>query len=149
MSKVADIRTQLNTLIDTNLPGYVKLSDSYETPDNAGMILEKGYSIGFGPSENTSDEWCPGTIRQRRQFQIILTNVYTPNLDPEFREDLENSLLDDEFTLIAAIERDVTLSGEAISSRFSFDNGLEYLIDDRKQFIIIVATITIDYEEST
>jgi hypothetical protein len=149
MSKVTDIRSQLNTLIDTILPDYVKLSDSYETPDNANVILEKGFSIGYGPSENTTDEWCQGTIRQRRQFQIILTNIYTPSLDPEYRETLENSLLDDEFALIGAIERDVTLGGEAISSRFSFDNGLEYLIDDRKQFIIIVITVTIDYEENT
>jgi hypothetical protein len=149
MSKVTDIRSQLNTLIDTILPDYVKLSDSYETPDNANVILEKGFSIGYGPSENTTDDWCNGTLRQRRQFQIILTNIYTPSLDPEYRETLENSLLDDEFALIGAIERDVTLGGEAISSRFSFDNGLEYLIDDRKQFIIIVITVTIDYEEST
>lgn len=149
MSKVADIRSSLNTMIDTFLPDYVKLSDSYETPDNANIILEKGFSIGFGPSENTTSEWCPGTIRQRRQFQIILTNIYTPSLDPEYREGLENSLLDDEFSLIAAIEKDVTLGGEAISSRFSFDNGLEYLIDDRKQFIIVVVTVTIDYEETT
>ncbi len=147
MSKVVDIRTNLNSLIEATLAGYVKLSDSYETPDNASVILTKGYSVGYGPSENASDNFCQGFVRQRRQFQLILTNIYTPNLDADYRESLENSLLDDQFAVISAIEADITLTGQCISSQFAFDNGLEYLIDDRKQYIIIVSTISIDYIE--
>jgi hypothetical protein len=149
MSKVVDIRTYLDSLIEATVTGYVKLSDSYQTSDNPNLSLSKGYSVGFSPGENVSDEWCPGTIRIRRQFQVILTNVYTPSLDPDYREGLENSLLNDEFAIVAAIEKDVTLTGNAITSRFVFDNGLEYLLDDEKQFIIIVATISVTYEENT
>lgn len=149
MSKAVDIRTAINSLIATVLPDYVKLSDSYETTDNINMILSKGYSVGFGPAERTSDEFCQGFIKIRRSYQIILTNVYTPNLDADYREDLENSLIDDEFKIIAALERDPTLTGENIRSFFSTDNGVEYLIDDRKQFIIVVISASAEYYEET
>lgn len=149
MSKVTDIRTALNTLVQTVLPEYVKLSDAYETLDNANTLMVKGFSIGFGPAERASDEYCQGWIRIRRQFQIILTNVYLPNLDADYRESLENSLMDDEFKILAALERDPTLTGENIRSNFTVDNGLEYLIDDRKQFIICVITASVDYIEET
>ena len=111
--------------------------------------MVKGYSIGYGPAERASDEFCAGYIRIRRQFQIILTNVYTPNLDADYRESLENSLMDDEFLVLAALEKDPTLTGENINSFFALDNGLEYLIDDRKQFIICVITASVDYIEET
>lgn len=149
MSKVVDIRSYLETLVQATVSGYVKLSDSHQASDNPSLILTKGYSIGFSPGENVSDEWCPGTIPISRQFQLILTNVYTPNLDPDYRGSLEDSLMNDEFAIVGAIEKDVTLTGNAITSRFLFDNGLEYLIDDEKQFIIVVATISVIYEENT
>lgn len=150
MTKVAQVRDQLNAIMLATLPAYVKLADSYETADNANPIFQKGYSIGYSAGENITDEWCNlGAMRIRRQFQIVLTNIYTPNLDADYREGLEDSLVDDQFAFIAAVERDVTLTGVAISSKYSFDNGVEYLIDDRKQFIIVVMTITVDYFEET
>lgn len=139
----------MNTLVQTELPDYVKLSDSYETPDNAGIVLVKGYSVGFGPAERTSDEFCQGFIRIRRSYQIVLTNVYTPTLDADFRETLENNLMEDAFKVMKALERDPTLTGENINSFFATDNGLEYLIDDRKQFIIVVITASAEYYEET
>jgi len=149
MSRASDIRTYLEGLIESTLSGYVKLSDSYQSSDNVSLSLSKGYSVGFSPGENQSNEYCSGTIRIGRQYQIILTNVYYPNMDPDYRTGLENDLMDDEFDIIAAIERDVTLTGNAITSRFQFDNGLEYLIDNEKQYILIVATISVSYEENT
>lgn len=150
MTKVSDVRDQLNTIMATVLPAYEKLSDNYEASDNPNPIFEKGYMIGFSAGENLTNEWCNlGEIRIRRNFQIVLVNMYVPNLDADQREGTENRLLDDQFTFVAAVERDVTLTGVAISSRYSFDNGLEYLIDDRKQFIIVNMTITVDYHEET
>lgn len=150
MTKVADVRDQLNAIMATVLPAYTKLADNYEASDNPNPIFEKGYMIGFSAGENVTNEWCNlGQMRIRRQFQVVLTNMYVPNLDADQREGTENRLLDDQFAFIAAVERDVTLTGVAISSSYSFDNGLEYLIDDRKQFIIVNMTITVEYYEET
>src|SRR6478752_3888757 len=111
MTRVVDIRDKLNTIMAAVLPAYMKLSDSYQTSDNPNPIFEKGYSIGFSSGENITDEWCNlGQMRIRRQFQIVMTNIYMPNLDADYREGLENSLLDDQFAFISAVERDPTLT---------------------------------------
>lgn len=152
MTKVVDIRTSLESLIETALPTYEKLSDAYDSPDNVNLWLAKGFSIGYGPSENTSDNFCQGFLKQRRLFQFVLANIYMPNADADYRQTLEDNLMDDQFAVLAAIESDVTLTGTAISTAFQSDNGIEYLVGedgDQKQFIIIVSTIAIDYEEGT
>lgn len=149
MSRAVDIRDALNSLVESALPNYVKLSDSYETIDNADLILKKGYSVGFGPAERASDEWCQGVIRIRRTYQIVLTNIYLANCDADYRESLENDLMNDAFAVMAALERDPTLTGENTNSFYVNDNGVEYLIDDRKQFIIVVMTASADYFEET
>lgn len=150
MTKVADVRDQLNSIMATVLPAYVKLADNHEAVDNANPIFQKGFMVGFSSGENLTDEWCNlGAMRIRRQFQVVMVNIYMPNMDADYREGLENSLLDDQFAFISAVEKDVTLTGVAITSKYSFDDGLQYLIDDRKQFIIVNMTITVDYYEET
>lgn len=147
MSKAVDVQIALNTLIETNLPGYVKLPDAYDSPDNPTIELEKGYSVGFGSADNTTDNFCKGTIQLNRTYQLILTNVYSPSLDANYRETLEQSLINDHFTIIGQIECDPTLQGNCINAQYSSDAGIEYLSGDRKQFIIIVSNISIDYIE--
>ena len=150
MTTIADVRGQLNAIMGTVLPSYVKLADSYETADNANGVFEKGYSIGYNSAENITTEWCNlGQMRIRRQFQVVLINIYVPNMDADYREGLEDALVDDQFAFIAAVEKDPTLTGMDVSSRYSFDNGVEYLVGEDKQFIIIVMTLTIDYFEET
>jgi len=150
MTAVADIRDRLNAIMLAVLPAYVKLADSYETSDNANPLFQKGYSIGYSSAENLTNEWCNlGQMRIRRQFQIVMVNIYMPNMDADYREQLEDSLVDDQFAFISAVEKDPTLTGMDVSSRYSFDNGVEYLIDDSKQFIIVSMTITVDYFEET
>jgi len=147
MSKVVDIKTALGTLIEATISGYTQLADAYQADDNSSLDLLKGYSIGFGPSENVQDEWCMGEVHQRRQFQVTLTNGYWPDLDADKREDMECDLMNDEFDVISAIQSDITLTGVSISSAFISDNGIEYLIGDQKQFIIIEMTVLVDYIE--
>ena len=147
MSKAVDLRTSLSALIESTLPGYVKLPDSLDSTDNPYIHLEKGYSIGYSGASNASDNFCKGDVRIKRNYQVVLTNVYVANLDADYRESLENQLINDHFSLVAAIECEPTLNGDCISAQFENDNGIEYLISDEKQFIIIVSNILIDYIE--
>ena len=50
---------------------------------------------------------------------------------------------------MAELEKNPTLTGENTNSFWAFDNGLEYILDEEKQFIIIVMTIQTDYFEET
>ena len=146
MSKASDIHTALNSLIETTLPGYVKLPD-YDHTDNAVINLEKGYRVGISSAVNDTDIVCQGNIRIQRTFTIALTNVYVANLDPNYREGLERDLMDDAFTLIQQIECNPTLGGVSVNSSYSDDGGIEYLNTDDKQFIAIFLNVVVDYFE--
>lgn len=146
MSKISDIQTALESLIETTLPDYVKLPDSYDSEDNAVINLEKGYSTGFGAGLNNSDNFCKGEIRVQRAMSFILTNTYTANLDPTYRSSLEKSMMDDHTAVLKAIECSDQLGGSLIVE-YDFDSGIEYLTTEFKQFIIITTTISVDYIE--
>lgn len=149
MSKVTDIRDALNTIIQTALPTYMKLSDSIDTIDNASVMLQKGFRVSYGPADNSGREWCMTHIQRRRQFTFALTNAYVPNQDADGRQDAEDALINDQNEVVKAVHRDPELTGAAISSDFAFDNGIEYLLSDlgEKQYIMIVTTVSVDYYE--
>lgn len=145
MSKSSEIRDALSALIEDTLPGYVKLPDSIESSDNAVINLDKGYSVGYGPAVNESDIICPNNTRIERAYALVLTNAYVANLDADYRESLEDSLLDDVENLVSQIEINNTLGGLSVNSTYSDDGGIEYLTAGEKQFLVIVLTITVDF----
>lgn len=147
MSKASDIQIALNTLIETTLPGYVKLPDAYDSQDNAVIQLEKGYSVGFGIGINNTDIICKGKIRVGRSYNIVLTNVYVSNLDAGYRESLEQSLMDDAYDLLKQIDCNPTLGGLSVNSQYQDDSGIEYLDLESKQFILLTLTVLVDYFE--
>jgi hypothetical protein len=147
VSRVSEIRDVLEMKLAMELPGYTKLSDAFDSVDNANQLLEKGFAIAYGPAEGVYDEWCMGQMRQRREFRIVLTNIYLAGTDANYRTARETDLMEDEFTIIGSITRDVTLTGVAINSEFGFDQGIQYLEADQKQYIIMVMSFVIDYIE--
>lgn len=149
MSKAVDIRDAINTIIETALPTYQKLTDAIDTADNVNLMLAKGYRVGYGAADNSSRDWCTTEIARKRQFSFVMTNIYVPNLDADARETTEDTLINDQNTVILAIHSDPTLGSTASNSDFAFDNGIEYLLDDagEKQYIMIVTTLTVEYFE--
>ncbi len=147
MSKIVEIQELLETLIASTLPEYQMLSDAYDAGDNTNIRLEKGFSTGFGAATNNNDNFCHGTTRVKRQIVVALTNVYVADLDPQRRQDLEQSLMNDHAALLAALECEPTLSGSCVNSNYVGDQGIEYLSNDRKQFIVIFTNLEMDYIE--
>lgn len=147
MSKASDIQDKLNSFVETNLPGYAKLPDAYDSQDNPMIILDKGYSVAFGAATNNQDNFCKGDIRILRTYEVILTNAYTPGVNTNYRESLEQSLMDDQTVLIGAIECDPTLTGSCVSIEYSDDGGIEYITAGNKQFISLVMAFSVDYIE--
>lgn len=145
MSTSTEVQTELNSLIESTLPTYDKLVDRNDPEDNPTILLDKGYATSFGPAVNNSDIICKGNTRIERSYSIILTNAYTPGVDPNYRENLERALVDDVDILIDAIECNPQLNGKSVNSTYSDDGGIEYLTIDGKQFILIILTVTVDY----
>lgn len=149
MSRISDIRDSLTSIVETALPDYTKVADAIQVEDNALQFLNKGFAVGYGPGEGVYDEWCMGQMHQRREFRIAVTNLYQPNAMPDYRESLETALAEDQFKVISAITKDITLTGVATNSQFAFDGGVEYLeAADGKQYIAIVSSFSVDYIES-
>lgn len=148
MSNVSSVMTALNTAIATALPKYDQLSDSLDRADNTNLWLDKGFATAYGAGENATAEFCDFKSQiVDRTFQVMLTNIYAPTLDPNYRRELEGLLMDDQWTLRSAILGDPYLGGVAMDARFVSDSGIEYLENDNKQFIIIMSNFTIKYQE--
>ena len=148
MSNVSQIMTALNSAIAATLPGYDQLSDSLDRADNTNLWLDKGFATAFGSGQNSTNEFCDfKTQIIDRTFQVMLTNSYAPTLDPDYRRQLEASLMDDQWTLRSKILGDPYLGGLAMDARYIDDSGIEYLESDNKQFIIIMTNFTIKYTE--
>jgi hypothetical protein len=149
MTVITDIQNALDAKIEATLPGYVRLSDSYDAPDNPNLYLKKGYATAYGPGENDSDNFCVGDIRIKRQFVVVLTNTYNASLDADKRQLLEQNLMEDHLKIALAVESDPSLGDVCIDSGYETDGGLEYIVDEKfnKQFIGIVSNFQIRYIE--
>lgn len=147
MSKIVDIENALNSIIEATLPSYVMLADAYDTPDNININLDKGYSTGFGPATRGSSDFCKGDVDIERTIIVALTNVYAPNLDSSYRQSLEQSLMNDHFSMVGAVECNPTLNQNCIVASYAGDQGIEYVTDDRKQYIVIFTNFLIRYIE--
>lgn len=147
MSQIVTIENALNAAIATALPDYVMLSDAYDTADNVNINLNKGYSTAFGSGKKVTNDFCPGSVDIEREIIVALTNIYLPNFDSSYRQGLEQSFMNDHFSLVSAIESNPTLSQTCAIASYQEDSGIEYLENDSKQFIAIFTTITVRYIE--
>ncbi len=149
MSVVTDVQDALDALIETTLPGYVRLSDSYDAPDNPNLYLKKGYATAYGAGENVTTDFCVGSIHIKRSFTVVLTNTYNASLDADKRQGLEQALMEDHLAMVLAVESDPTLGDVCIVAGYESDGGLEYIVDEKfnKQFIGIVSNFQIQYIE--
>jgi hypothetical protein len=149
MSVVSNVQDALDAIIEATLPDYVRLSDSYDAPDNPNLYLKKGYATAYGPGQRSGGNFCNGSVQIQRRFTVVFTNVYNASLDADKRQLLEQSLMGDQQKVILAVECDPTLEGACIVAEYDTDSGLEYIVDEKynKQFIGIVSNFEIQYIE--
>lgn len=149
MSKVSDIKIYLSNLTGTTLSDFFKLPDTLVLEDNTNLMLEKGYAVQIGPSENDTSSFCQGELLISRQYVIRLTNDYVPNMDPDFREGIELALMESIHLLIVALQADFELGGNAIDAMPTGDSGIDYLIsEDGKQEITAALNVQVRYSEN-
>lgn len=145
MSTITDIQIKLEEIIGVEFPDYFHLADAYDAPDNTNTRLEKGFATGFEPAANASEGFCQSGIRVKRTMIVGLTNIYVANLSPSKRRELERSLMDDHARLLDLIYDRYDLDGTCLTIEFVSDNGIEYLANDSKQFIVIFTRFIVDY----
>jgi len=149
-TKITTIYNALETLLGTALTGYIKMPDPYEVADNPELFLTKGYGIAVGPGVNTNRfTGCKKSFE--REFTIILSNlVSTTETNADQREELEKSLLEDQYKIWNAIETDADLSGNTMLTVMLADGGIEYLEigdDNPSKYILMEISVTAEYSE--
>jgi hypothetical protein len=134
-------------MVSTALTGlnYTVVPNSYIAPENAGLLLKKGYGIAVGPGANT-ERVLGGQRSYARDFLIFLTRLIpatSNNVDA--RQDTEKAILEDYELIVEAIEEAPNINGKAVLAALISDGGLEYLEGDRDKYFLIETTVTVEY----
>ena len=147
---ISDIHDELHTIVATALTGkgYSIIPNAYIAPDNAGLLLKKGYGIAVGPGTNTQ-RTLAGKLSFQRDFQVFLTALIpatSNNYDARFTA--EKTILEDFALVLLAIEQAPSLNENSATSVLLNDGGLEYLEGDRDKYYLIESTVTVEYVEN-
>jgi hypothetical protein len=147
MSSISTIVDQLNTTISGVLTTYSKVPNAYEIGNNAELFLIKGYAIGIDSASNTNRQLgCQLSIA--RDLTVILVNQVTSNnTDFDAMQNVVKSLMEDQYTIIKAIEKDSSLNSSAVSIKYASDAGIEFGASSTSKYFLLESIFTCEYFE--
>ena len=146
-TKITSIYNNLITLVESTLASYTRIPNPYAPDENPELFLRKGYGVGVGPAENTRRVIC-GFLSVNRSFSILLINqILTTDTNSASRGDFERLLLEDQYSLINALEVDNNLSGNAVKVMFANDSGIQFISGEKGKYILLEIQFDIEYLE--
>jgi hypothetical protein len=147
MTKITEIREEIETIIKAALPGYRQIPNPYEIEKTSNVILKKGFGIAFGPGTN-SERLLSCQLSVDREMAVILTRqVSSTEHDTDRREAIEKELFEEHFLIVRAIERDPSLNNKAARARYTSDNGLEFLSLENSRYFVLQSNFAFEYFE--
>jgi hypothetical protein len=147
MTKITNIREELESIIAASIAGYKQIPNPYEIEKTSNVILKKGFAIAFGPGTNT-ERLLSCQLSIDREMAIVLTRqVSSTEHDTNRRESIEKDILEDQFLIIRAIERDPSLNNKAARARYVGDNGLEFLSLENSRYFVLQSNFAFEYFE--
>lgn len=147
MTKITNIREELESIIAASVAGYKQIPNPYEIEKTSNVILKKGFAIAFGPGTNT-ERLLSCQLSIDREIAIVLTRqVSSTEHDTNRRESIEKDILEDQFLIIRAIERDPSLNNKAARARYVGDNGLEFLSLENSRYFVLQSNFAFEYFE--
>lgn len=149
MSAVSEIYDAMIAKINTELPAYKQLPDPYDPEANNNLYLTKGFGLAIGGADNTERfVSCKQSIL--REFIVIMTKrINVTDHATTKRDTLVKDLLEDQITLIKAIEADSDLGGSCVKATFISDGGIEIFEspDAKARYAVITSSYDIEYLE--
>lgn len=131
--------------------GYYQLTNPYDVEENTITMHEKGWGVALGPGTNTNRQ-LSCRLSVQRDITIVLTRRrYANELDTPSKESAEKSILEDQYTLIKALEKDPTINSSVSGiARFVFasDGGIETILAESDAFIKLVTVFNMEYFEN-
>lgn len=147
MSKINSIISAMQSKIATALPAYQKLSNAYNTADNAEALLFDGYGVTIGPA--TQDRMMPGSIGVIRKFDFVLTKeVFATQNDEATKEAAHLELVNDQLAVLTAFELDFSLSGVCLKIEYDSDSGIQFVSNKNDKYLELKTTVSVQYIEA-
>lgn len=146
MSSISTIYDTLRTQLATTLSSHTELNNPYVLEDEADIMFDAGWTIGLFEGENTNRNLCP-KLSLSRNFTVTVTRrTFSPDRDITERVTAEKALFEDMISVI----QDLQCMEDANISKIEYvsDNGLEFLLGDRFNILLIQATFNVEYFEN-
>lgn len=146
-TKITDVYDQIASVISTALSAYTRLPNPYILDENSELFMSKGFAVGVGPGQNTERHvGCFTSIR--RSFQFALMNkVVTTETNLTSLAAQEKALMEDQFLVIKALEKDPNLNASASSCKYASDSGIEFIEGERGKYFLVTTELTVEYFE--
>ena len=144
---IADVYTRLIEVVQATFSDKVELTNPYVIEDNEDIFLKNGFGVAILPTTNLKRATsCLYSIG--RDIEITFTKqIFGTNRDHKERQEVEKGLMQDQLDLIKAIDSDGQLNDLLANSDFLGDNGIEFIFNDRNNFIAFTCNFTIEYHE--
>lgn len=144
---IADVYQRLIEVVAETFTDKVELTNPYILDDNPDIMLKNGFGVAILPTTNLNRATsCLYSIG--RDVEITFTRqIFGTNRDHKERQAIEKELMQDQLNLIKAIDNDGQLNDLLANSEFFGDNGIEFIFNDRNNFIALTNNFTIEYHE--
>lgn len=147
MTTISTAHDYIHTKLATVFSSHKRVANPYKIDENPSRILEQSYGVAMGSAINTNLEMqCRFSVQ--RNIRITLTRkFFSLENDPAQKATTVKTLLEDHYSLVNAFEGDTTLGDSVIRFSYVSDGGVEFVFDDKDQYLFIATDFTLDYIE--
>lgn len=146
MSTIDSIHTKMQAAIETALPSYQKLSNPYNTADNADPFLRDGYGITIGGGSQS--RIMAGAVTITRTFSFVLTKeCFSTENDEGTRTAAHLELINDQLAVLKAFEADFSMSGSVLKIEYNSDGGIAFVQNGKDKFLELITNVSVLYLE--
>lgn len=148
MSVISTFYDNLNIVITNLFPSKMELCNPYDLPStNPEPVMRNGYGVTW--DSGTYDGTLKGTIYEvERNVGVVFTKrVFRTDLNKVARREVEKELLENVKTLIDEIKINNLIIDTVEYFEFANDDGIQFIIADKKNFVSLKANFIVRYSE--
>ena len=149
MSKITSLYDYFVTRIEAVLPSHKRLSDPYLFIKNTESEKRQGYGLTILNGENTLTQISCDLILSQSFAVVITRQVQGRELESSKKVMAEKQCLEDMFLIIKDVESEPTLGqpSTVIDGAYQSHGGVEFIQNERDEFIKLTATFRFRYRE--
>jgi hypothetical protein len=148
MSDTSTIYDAIVTRMGTLFPNHKRIGNPYKPEENAEPILTMGWGLTVGEAVNTNRVLSNQFTVAREFALLVCRKAFHRESDAAARATTEKLILEDLYTLIKDFEINASLNGVAMNTKYLGDGGIEAVMPDKDQFLMIRARISVEYWEN-